>query len=200
NYGMPRQITISENHPQTPVNPYGESKLFKEKMLIWMGKAGHLRWVVLRYFNAAGADPEGELGEEHDPETHLIPSAIDAALGQREYLEICGVDYATPDGTAGRDYVHVTDLAAAHVSALQYLASGQENLALNLGTEKGASVREVVAMVEKVSGCRVPSRDVSRRPGDPPTLVAKSELARHILNWRPDFSNLETIVETAWRW
>ncbi len=199
-YGVPKQIPIPEDHSQIPVNPYGESKFFAEKMLEWMGKTAQLRWVALRYFNAAGADPEGELGEEHDPETHLIPSAIAAALGQRDCLEICGVDYPTPDGTAMRDYIHVMDLAAAHLSALRYLASEQESLALNLGTGQGTSVREVVAMVEKVSGRKIPTRYGSRRPGDPPTLVAKSGLAARVLHWKPSWSSLETIVETAWRW
>jgi len=199
-YGLPKQLPIPEDHPQVPVNPYGESKLSVERILHWMGRTTRLGWVALRYFNAAGADPEGQLGEEHDPETHLIPSAIAAALGQREYLEICGVDYPTPDGTAIRDYVHVTDLAAAHVCALQHLASGGESVALNLGTGEGASVRDVMAMVERVSGRRVPKRDASRRPGDPPILVARSELAGRLLHWKPNCSTLEAIVETAWRW
>jgi len=199
-YGLPKQVPIAEDQLQMPVNPYGESKLFVERMLQWMGKTTHLGWVALRYFNAAGADLEGELGEEHDPETHLIPSAIAVALGQREYLEVCGVDYPTPDGTPIRDYVHVTDLAVAHVSAVRHLASGRESLALNLGTGKGASVREVVAMVEKISGRTIPKRDGPRRLGDPATLVAKSELASRVLHWEPDCSNLEAIVKTAWRW
>ncbi len=199
-YGVPKQISIPEDHSQIPVNPYGESKLVAEKMLEWMGKTAQLRWVALRYFNAAGADPEGELGEEHDPETHLIPSAIDAALGRRDCLEICGVDYPTPDGTAVRDYIHVMDLAAAHVSALGYLAADQESLALNLGTGQGTSVREVVAMVEKVSGRKILTRYAARRSGDPATLVAKSGLAARVLHWKPSWSGLEMIVETAWRW
>jgi UDP-arabinose 4-epimerase len=199
-YGLPKELPILEDHSQIPVNPYGESKLFVERILHWMGKTARLGWVALRYFNAAGADPEGQLGEEHSPETHLIPLAIAAALGKRKYLEICGVDYPTPDGTAIRDYVHVSDLAVAHVQALQHLASGGESVALNLGTGQGASVRDVVGMVERVSGQRVPKRDASRRPGDPPMLVATSELAKRILRWEPCCSNLETIVETAWRW
>jgi UDP-arabinose 4-epimerase len=199
-YGVPKQIPIPEDHSQIPVNPYGESKFFAEKMLEWMGKTAQLRWVALRYFNAAGADSEGELGEEHDPETHLIPSAMAAALGQRGCLEICGVDYPTPDGTAVRDYIHVTDLAAAHVCALRYLAADRESLALNLGTGQGTSVREAVAMVEKVSRRKIPTRYAARRPGDPPTLIAKSGLAARVLRWEPRWSSLETIVETAWRW
>jgi len=199
-YGVPKQIPIPEDHSQMPVNPYGESKLFAEKMLEWIGKTAQLSWVALRYFNAAGADLDGELGEEHEPETHLIPSAIAAALGQRDYLEICGVDYHTPDGTAVRDYIHVADLASAHLSALEYLASDETSLALNLGTGRGTSVKEVAEMVEKVSGRRIPVRYAARRPGDPPTLVAKSGLAARALHWNPTWSNLETIVRTAWRW
>jgi UDP-glucose-4-epimerase GalE len=199
-YGLPNQVPIPEDHPQLPVNPYGESKLFAEKMFQWIGKTTRLRWVALRYFNAAGADIEGELGEEHDPETHLVPLAIATALGRRDYLEICGVDYPTPDGTAVRDYIHVMDLAVAHVCALRHLALGGESLALNLGTGKGVSVRDVVAMVEKISGRRIPTREAPRRPGDPATLVSKTELANRVLHWQPDHSNMEVIVQTACRW
>jgi UDP-arabinose 4-epimerase len=199
-YGMPVAIPITEDQPQKPINPYGESKLAIERVLQWMGLARQIRWVALRYFNAAGADPDGELGEEHENETHLIPLAIGAVLKQCEPLQIFGTDYATPDGTAIRDYIHVTDLASAHISALQYLNKGGESRALNLGTGKGASVLEVIATVQTVSGRAVPSVAAPRRAGDPPVLVASSELARRLLHWEPSFSSLETIVETAWRW
>jgi len=199
-YGMPVAIPIIEDQPQKPINPYGESKLAIERVLQWMGLARQIRWVALRYFNAAGADPDGELGEEHENETHLIPLAIGAVLKQCEPLQIFGTDYGTPDGTAIRDYIHVTDLASAHISALQYLNKGGESRALNLGTGKGASVLEVIATVQTVSGRAVPSVAAPRRAGDPPVLVASSELARRLLHWEPSFSSLETIVETAWRW
>ena len=199
-YGMPTAIPITEDQPQKPINPYGDSKLAVERVLQWMGLARQIRWVALRYFNAAGADSDGELGEEHEHETHLIPLAIGAVLKQRKPLQIFGSDYPTPDGTAIRDYIHVTDLASAHISALQYLNKGGESCALNLGTGKGASVLEVIAMVQTVSGRAVPSVAAPRRPGDPPVLVASSELARRLLQWEPSCSSLRTIVETAWRW
>ena len=199
-YGLPAQIPITEDQPRKPINPYGDSKLAVERVLAWMGIAGQLRWVALRYFNAAGADPEGELGEEHEHETHLIPLAMGAALKQRDYVEIYGTDYPTPDGTAIRDYIHVTDLASAHLCALQYLDKGGESLALNLGTGNGASVLEVVAMVQLISGEDVPTLTAPRRAGDPPILVASPERARRILKWEPSHSILKTIVESAWRW
>jgi len=199
-YGMPTAIPITEDQPQKPINPYGESKLTIERVLEWMGLARQLRWVALRYFNAAGADLDGELGEEHEQETHLIPLAIGAVLKQRERLQIFGTDYPTPDGTAIRDYVHVADLASAHISALQYLSQGGESRALNLGTGIGASVLEVIAMVQTVAGRAVPSVAAPRRAGDPPVLVASSAMARRALKWEPSYSSLETIVESAWRW
>ena len=199
-YGMPTAIPITEDQPQKPVNPYGDSKLAVERVLQWMGLARQIRWVALRYFNAAGADPDGELGEEHEHETHLIPLAIGAVLKQRKPLQVFGSDYPTPDGTAIRDYIHVTDLASAHISALQYLNKSGESRALNLGTGKGSSVLEVIAIVQTVSGRAVPSEAAPRRPGDPPVLVASSELARRLLQWEPSCSSLQTIVETAWRW
>jgi UDP-arabinose 4-epimerase len=199
-YGLPAQVPITETQPQKPINPYGESKLAVERVLEWMGAAGQLRWVALRYFNAAGADPEGELGEEHEHETHLIPLAIGAALKQRESLKIFGTDYPTPDGTAIRDYIHVTDLSSAHVCALQYLDTDGESLALNLGTGNGASVLEVVAMVQSVGGQTVPTITAPRRAGDPPILVASPERAMCLLQWEPTNSKLEAIVEAAWRW
>lgn len=199
-YGLPVAIPITEDQPQKPINPYGESKRVVERVLEWMGRAGQLRWVALRYFNAAGADPEGELGEEHQHETHLIPLAIGAALGERERLQIFGTDYSTPDGTAIRDYIHVNDLASAHICALQYLNRGEESRAINLGTGTGASVLEVIAMVERVGGRAVPKVAAPRRAGDPPILVASPELGRRTLRWEPSHSSLNAIVESAWRW
>jgi len=199
-YGVPREVPIAEDHPQNPVNPYGESKLFVERALRWYEQAHRLRWVALRYFNAAGADPDGDLGEEHDPETHLVPLAIQAALGLRPRLPIFGTDYATPDGTAVRDYVHVSDLAAAHVAALDHLVRGAPSAACNLGTGRGHSVREVIAEVARVTGRGVPTRDAPRRPGDPPMLVASPRQAHDLLGWQARRSDLPTMVRTAYRW
>jgi len=199
-YGLPQSLPISENHQKLPVSPYGESKLFIERVLKWYGQAYGLRWAALRYFNAAGADPDGELGELHVPETHLIPRVIDAALGKLESVEIYGDDYPTKDGTAIRDYVHVSDLAEAHVSALQHLLSGGENFAANLGTGRGASVREVITAVEKVSGALIKATIAPRRPGDPAELVADPIQAEKLLKWRPRVSSLEDIVSSAWNW
>ena len=199
-YGIPEAIPIREDHPQRPVNPYGESKVFVERVLDWYGRACGLRWMALRYFNAVAADPEGEIGEEHEPETHLLPLVIQAALGQRPFVEIYGTDYPTPDGTAIRDYVHVTDLGEAHVLALRYLADGGSSLALNLGTGKGHSVREVIQAVERVGGRRVPVREAGRRAGDPPALVADASRAVQVLGWRPRYPELDSLVEAAWRW
>jgi UDP-arabinose 4-epimerase len=199
-YGVPRSLPIREDHAQDPINPYGESKLFAERALRWYAVAHGTRSVALRYFNAAGADLDGEIGEEHDPETHLIPLAIGAALGRQPPLQVCGTDYPTPDGTAVRDYVHVCDLADAHARALAYLIAGGDSVALNLGTGHGHSVREVVAAVERVARRVVPRRDVARRPGDPASLVAEAGRARELLGWAPQCSDLETIVDTAWRW
>lgn len=199
-YGIPERVPIDEAHPQRPVNPYGESKLFVEKALHWHGVAHDLRWFALRYFNAAGADPDGELGEEHDPETHLIPLVIKTALGQRSHVDVFGTDYPTPDGTAIRDYIHVRDLADAHVRALQHLRKGQPSAVANLGTGTGHSVKEVIDMVEKVTGKKVNARLAPRRPGDPPALVADPHHAKMLLGWQPQSSDLKTIIETAWRW
>jgi UDP-glucose-4-epimerase GalE len=198
-YGNPLQVPIPEDHIQAPVNPYGESKLMVEKLLRWFDVAYGFRSVALRYFNAAGADPEGELGEEHDPETHVIPLAISAALGLSSGLDIYGTDYDTPDGTAIRDYLHVTDLADAHLASIRYLVAGGASTALNLGTGSGCSVREVVAMVDRVTGRRTPVRETARRPGDPPRLIAEATKAANLLGWRPRRS-LEEMVRTAWSW
>lgn len=199
-YGLPARVPIDEATPQVPINPYGASKLMIERMLADFEVAHGLRSLCLRYFNAAGADPAGELGEDHDPETHLIPLAIRAALRAAPPLAIFGGDYSTPDGTAVRDYIHVTDLAAAHVRALDDLLAGGASGALNLGTGKGYSVREVVRTVEAVSGRPVPVREAPRRAGDPPVLVADASRAWARLGWRPAHSSLEEIVTTAWRW
>jgi UDP-arabinose 4-epimerase len=203
-YGEPQKVPISEDHPQSPVNPYGESKLAVEKMLHWYAQAYGLRYAALRYFNAAGADPDGQVGEDHDPETHLIPLAIDAALRSNAELQIFGTDYPTPDGTAIRDYIHVVDLAEAHLRALAKLRDGQTNdaaaLRLNLGTGRGHSVREVVAAVRKVTGRDVRVREVGRRAGDPPALVADACQAATVLGWQPRYPELEIIVEHAVRW
>lgn len=199
-YGEPSQVPISEEHPQKPINPYGETKLVVEKMLHWYQRAYDIRFAALRYFNAAGADPDGEIGEDHDPETHLIPLAIRAALGQGPALQIFGTDYPTPDGTPIRDYIHVADLAEAHVLALEHLRKGAENLRLNLGTGRGHSVREVISAVEKIARRNVPTIEVGRRPGDPPSLVADARRAGETLGWRPQYADLATIVEHAFRW
>lgn len=200
-YGDPHEIPIPENHPQQPVNPYGESKLMVERLLEWYGQAYGLGWTALRYFNAAGADPDGEIGEVHDPETHLIPRAIAAAMGDLPALDLFGTDYDTPDGTAVRDYIHVTDLADAHVQALLQLnQGGGPSTAFNLGTGCGHSVREVLSMVEQVGRRKVPVNESPRRAGDPPMLVANPEKACRELAWTPCLSSLAQIVETAWKW
>jgi UDP-glucose-4-epimerase GalE len=199
-YGIPESVPIGENAPQRPVNAYGETKLMIERALHWHGIAHGLAHVALRYFNAAGADPKGEIGELHEPETHLIPLVLRAALGQRAAIEIFGTDYPTPDGTAIRDYIHVSDLADAHVRALAYLEQGGASTALNLATGRGYSVREVIAVAERVTGRRVPQREVGRRAGDPPALVANATRANELLGWTPRFSDLDTIITSAWNW
>jgi len=199
-YGLPQMVPIPESHPQQPVNPYGESKRFVERAMHWYGEAYGLRWAALRYFNAAGADPDGDIGEMHDPETHLIPLVLEAALDPQRVLSIYGIDYETPDGTAVRDYIHVTDLADAHVKALQYLQHGGLSRAFNLGTGHGHSVREVVAKVEEITGRKVQTRECARRAGDTPVLIAQNKDAAAELSWVPRYSDLDTIVSTAWRW
>jgi UDP-glucose-4-epimerase GalE len=199
-YGIPERVPISEDCPQAPINPYGASKLMIERILADFDHAHALRHVALRYFNAAGADPDGEIGERHDPETHLIPLAIQAAQGRRGELAIFGTDYPTPDGTAVRDYIHVTDLADAHVLALDYLLDGGASIALNLGTGQGYSVREVIDTIERVAARPVPAREAPRRAGDPPVLVAAPDRAMALLGWRPVHSDLPRIIETAWSW
>ena len=198
-YGIPRVLPIREHYRQRPVNPYGESKRFIERALGWYAQAHGLRSVCLRYFNAAGADPDGDIGECHDPETHLIPLAIAAALGGHP-LMILGDDYPTADGTAVRDYIHVCDLADAHVRALDYLIRNSGSTALNLGTGHGYSVREVQDTVTRISGKTVPSQVHSRRPGDPAILVANADKALRLLGWTAQYTDLAEIIETAWRW
>jgi len=197
-YGTPDKSPITENSPRQPVNPYGATKLALENALEAYGRAYGLRFVSFRYFNAAGADESGKIGENHDPETHLIPLVLQAIQGKRAALEIFGDDYPTPDGTCIRDYIHVNDLAEAHVLGLEYLAKGESG-AMNLGTGKGYSVHEVVATVEKVTGHRVPTHIGGRRAGDPAELVADPSRAERLLNWKAKRS-LEEIVASAWKW
>jgi UDP-arabinose 4-epimerase len=199
-YGVPIALPIAEDHPQQPISPYGESKLFVECALRRYEQAYGLRHVSLRYFNAAGADPDGEAGEDHRPETHLIPLLIMAAQGRLPAVEIFGHDYDTRDGTALRDYVHVTDLACAHVKALARLLGGGASASLNLGTGRGHTIREVISAVEAVGGRRVPVCEGPRRPGDPPALIADGRRAEAALGWKPQLSELPTIVHTAWNW
>jgi UDP-arabinose 4-epimerase len=199
-YGHPIAVPISEAHPQNPLNPYGETKLAIEKALKWYAGAYGMRFAALRYFNAAGADPTAAIGEDHDPETHLIPLAIEAAMLRRPPLQIYGTDYPTPDGTAVRDYIHVNDLAEAHHLALVKLQGGTPSLHLNLGTGRGHSVREVIAAVEAASGRKVPHLEAARRAGDPPSLVADARCALETLGWKPKHPELTSIVEDAFRW
>jgi len=198
-YGVPSQIPITEDNPRLPVNPYGVTKLFFERALEAYDAAYGLHFAALRYFNAAGCDDSGEIGELHEPETHLIPSALQAVTGARPELELYGTDYPTPDGTCIRDYIHVTDLAEAHVLALKHLANGGSSVALNLGTGSGSSVKEVLDAVEKVTGRPVPKRIAPRRAGDPPALVADPTRAQNLLQWKATRS-LNEIVRTAWQW
>jgi UDP-arabinose 4-epimerase len=199
-YGTPQQVPIPEDHPKEPINAYGESKLSMERAIKWYGFAYGIAWMALRYFNAAGADLEGELGEDHDPETHLVPLVIQAALGRRPCVEVYGTDYPTSDGTAVRDYIHVNDLADAHVRALQHIAEGGESWALNLGTGHGNTVRQVIAAVDRLSQGGAPFRDAPRRAGDPAALVANPSRAFQVLRWRPQHSDLDSIVQSAWKW
>ena len=198
-YGIPDRVPIAENQAQNPINPYGRSKLFVEHLLRDLDVAHRLRWVALRYFNAAGADPDGEIGEAHDPETHLIPLAIEAARSGRA-LRVFGADYNTPDGTCVRDYVHVSDIADAHVRALNYLIDGGESCALNLANTSGYSVKDVITAVEKICGHEIPVEFEPRRPGDPSILIGESGRARALLGWKPNRSALETQILDAWNW
>ena len=199
-FGEPETPAIDEQHPQRPINPYGRSKRMMEEMLGDYDSAYGLRSVCLRYFNAAGADPEGELGERHDPESHLIPLVLQAASGRRDHIAIYGNDYPTPDGTCVRDYIHVWDLCSAHLLALEHLLADGESDAFNLGNGKGFSVQEVIDTARRVTGQRVPEIVEERRAGDPAVLVADSQKARQILGWEPRFEGLWTIIAHAWEW
>ena len=199
-YGAPKTNPIPEDHPQQPINPYGWSKLMVERMLADYDAAYGLRYAALRYFNAAGADPDGQIGERHEPETHVIPLAARGALRDDYRFTIFGEDYDTRDGTCVRDYLHVTDLAAAHRLALDYLMKGGESAAFNLGSGKGATVKEIAAAVERASNRPLPRVTGPRRPGDPPSLIASNDKARRVLGWTPQHSSIEEIVQTAFAW
>jgi UDP-glucose 4-epimerase len=199
-YGMPKEVPMTENHPRDPLSPYATSKDTVERILADCDRAYDLRSVAFRYFNASGADPSGELGEDHQPETHLIPLALLTALGKRASLAIFGTDYDTPDGTAVRDYIHVNDLATAHVLGLKYLLNGGESNVFNLGNGNGFSVREVIDVACRVTGKEIPVIEGDRRAGDAPILVGSSDKAKRILGWNPEYADLETIVRHAWNW
>jgi UDP-glucose 4-epimerase len=199
-YGLPRETPITESHPLAPANPYGQTKFFVETILRDYHRAYGLDFVSLRYFNASGADPEGELGEMHDPETHLIPNILLSLLGRKKEVEVFGTDFNTPDGTAIRDYIHVSDLAEAHALALERLERGAAEDFINLGTNRGYSVREVIRRAEEVTGRKVNYRNAPRRRGDVPVLLASKDKAERVLGWKARYSDLETIVSTAWKW
>lgn len=199
-YGLPETLPINEEQEQVPVNPYGKSKLMVEQILADSDQAYGIKSVSLRYFNAAGADAEGELGEDHTPETHLIPLTLYRLLGRIDRLEVYGSDYSTPDGTAIRDYIHVDDLADAHVRSIEYLMAENKSQSINLGTGRGLSVQEIIDLVEEVTGQRVPVAHAGRRQGDPPILVADAAKARNLLGWHPVASDPENIIGSAWNW
>ena len=199
-YGEPERLPLTEEVPQHPVNPYGATKLMVERIFKDYHAAYGLEFVVLRYFNAAGADPDGEIGESHNPETHLIPLVLDAASGKRADIKVFGTDYDTPDGSCIRDYVHVTDLASAHLLALHHLEAGRESDFFNFGNAQGTSVLEVVEAARRVTGKDFKATMAERRPGDPPKLVGSSEKAMRVLGWRPRFADIDVIVEHAWNW
>ncbi len=198
-YGTPEKMPIAESTPQQPINPYGFSKLVVEHILDDYATAHGFGFAALRYFNAAGAAPDGSIGEDHTPESHLIPIVLQVALGQRPAITVLGEDYPTPDGTCIRDYVHVDDLASAHMAALARIEPGK-SIKVNLGTGRGHSVKQVIDACRKITGHKIPTVSGPRRPGDPPELVADSRLARQLLNWTPQYETIESIVETAWRW
>lgn len=199
-YGVPEQIPVSEDQPKQPINPYGMSKLMVEHILDDFDHAYGLRSVRFRYFNAAGADPQGRLGEDHTPETHILPLVLLTAMGKRESISIYGTDYDTPDGTCIRDYIHVTDLAQAHILGLEYLLKGGSTEVFNLGNGQGFSIREVIEAAHVVTGRPIAVTLADRRPGDPPILVGSGEKAKQVLGWNPQYADLETILKHAWQW
>lgn len=199
-YGVPETVPIPEDHPQDPINPYGASKLMVERILADFDIAYNFKSVSFRYFNAAGADPNGLLGEDHNPETHLLPLVLMAALGKRESVSIFGTDYPTPDGTCIRDYIHVCDLADAHVLGLEYLLNGGNSNIFNLGNGSGFSVKEAIDAAREITGKEIKAIECDRRPGDPPMLVGSSEKARKILGWQPQYADIKTILTHAWNW
>lgn len=199
-YGEPVEIPITESHPQNPISPYGRGKLMVENILSDYSLAYNLKYVSLRYFNAAGADPDAEIGELHEPESHLIPLILDAASGKRESIGIFGTDYDTYDGTCIRDYIHVTDLADAHLKALQYLENGGNSDYFNLGNGSGFSVLEVIEKARQITGRKIDVVEEERRAGDPPVLVGSSDKIREVLKWKPKYNDLSLIISTAWKW
>lgn len=199
-YGEPEETPIRETTPKNPKNPYGESKLMMEKMMKWCDNAYGMKYVALRYFNVAGAKADATIGEDHDPETHLVPIILQVALGQRKELAIFGDDYDTPDGTCIRDYVQVEDLIAAHILALEYLKAGNESNAFNLGSNHGYSVKEMLEAAREVTGKEIPAKIAPRRAGDPATLIAASDKAKEVLGWKPQYTDVKTIIQTAWDW
>ena len=199
-YGIPEEIPILETTPQNPINPYGESKLMMETIMKWSDQAYGIKYVPLRYFNVAGVKPDGSIGEDRGPETHLLPIILQVAQGVREKIIIFGDDYNTPDGTYVRDYVHPFDLADAHLLAVEYLRKGNESTAFNLGSSTGFSNLQILEAARKVTGKEIPAEKAGRRPGDPDTLIASSEKARTVLGWKPQFDNVEKIIESAWAW
>ncbi len=199
-YGIPEEIPILETTPQRPINPYGESKLMMETIMKWSDEAYGISFVALRYFNVAGAKPDGSIGEDHGPETHLLPIILQVAQGKRDKIMIFGDDYQTPDGTNVRDYVHPFDLADAHLLAVDYLRKGNPSSAFNLGSSTGFSNLEILEAARRVTGKEIPAELADRRPGDPDTLIASSAKAREVLGWKPQFDDIEKIIETAWAW
>jgi UDP-glucose 4-epimerase len=199
-YGVPKTVPIPEEHPQQPINPYGASKLMVERILADFDTAYGLKSVCFRYFNAAGADPEGRLGEDHNPENHILPLVLMTALGKRESVSIFGTDYPTPDGTCIRDYIHVSDLATAHLLGLEYLLQGGQSEVFNLGNGSGFSVRQVIEVAQQITGKSIPAVEHDRRPGDPPSLIGSGDKARSRLGWQPQYSSLHDILTHAWQW
>jgi len=199
-YGVPQSVPIKESTEQNPISPYGRTKLIMEQILSDYSTAYGLRYICLRYFNAAGADPSGEIGECHDPETHLIPLVLDAAADSRKTINVFGTDYPTRDGSCIRDYIHVSDLARAHILAMKYLKNGGENCCINLGNGAGISVFEIIDAVRRITGKDICINLCDRRPGDPPELIGSAEMAKNLLGWEPHLSDVDTIIRDAWRW